>query len=82
MSENIAYGIIGVFVAKEIIALVLKAFFNKTSEHIKAINDNTVAIIKLETKFEMVFQQLAKIQKIEQDVHEAHARIREMRAQN
>lgn len=81
MSEQVAYGIIGVFVVKEVLSLLLKSVFNKTAVHIKAIEENTRAIIKLETKLDIVFQSIAEIPKIKNDVHEAHTRIREMRAQ-
>ncbi len=80
MNELLAWSVVGGFIVKELVSLVLKHFFNRANDQVKALDENTKAIIKLEAKLEFVHQAIAEVPKLKQDINEAHTKIREMKA--
>lgn len=80
MNEMLAWSIVGGFIVKELVSLVLKHFFNRANDQVKALDENTKAIIKLEAKLEFFHQAVAEIPKMQKDINEAHTKIREMKA--
>lgn len=69
------YAVIAGFLVKE----VFYTLKNSNKEHTKAIQENTLAITKLEVQLEHTNQRLAELPTIKKDVDAAHEAIRYLR---
>lgn len=69
------YAIVAGFLVKEL----FYTFKNSNKEHTKAIQENTLAITKLEVQLEHMTQKLSELPSIKKDVDAAHEAIRFLR---
>jgi hypothetical protein len=70
--NNLAASALAVFLFKEI----WDFFKGSAKEHLKALRDNTVAVIRLEERIKMLTERTDKIPKMEKDINEAHYKLR------
>lgn len=80
MSDILPWSIIGVFLLKEVISALIKDKFKKSDEFASLVNENTKEVIKLRAELNFINQTVQDVPKIKQDLNEAHAKIRELKA--
>lgn len=60
---------------------VYEAFKNNSKEQLKATQENTIAIVELKIKIEILLKAMERISKLESDVNAAHSALRSMKNQ-
>ena len=80
MSDILPWSIIGVFLLKEVISALIKDKFKKSDEFASLVNENTKEVIKLRAELNFINQTVQDVPRIKQDLNEAHAKIRELKA--
>lgn len=73
--QGITLGAVVLILLKELVGLFSGAHKKNTS----ALESATHAIIKLETKLEYITKYLEKIPQLEEDIHVAHSKLRELK---
>lgn len=70
------YGTVLAFILKD----VFLSFKSNQKEHTKAIQENTLAITKLEVQLDHTNQKLAEVPSMRKDIDAAHEAIRSLKA--
>ena len=70
------YGVVLAFLVKDIFL----TFKSNQKEHTKAIQENTLAITKLEVQLEHTNQKLAEVPSMRKDIDAAHEAIRSLKS--
>lgn len=70
--DNLGLMAIALFILKE----TWDWFKGSAKEHLKAIKENTIAVIRLEERIKMLTERTDKIPKMEKDINEAHFKLR------
>jgi len=76
-SEHVSMGALGVIIVREIIALVKNSY----GKQLEATQQNTLAIVRLETKLDSLTRELDLLPKLKADLDVAHDRLRELKGQ-
>ena len=80
MSDILPWSVVGIFLLKEVISALIKDKFKKSDEFASLVNENTKEVIKLRAELNFINQTVQDVPKIKQDLNEAHAKIRELKA--
>ena len=71
LGVGIVFTIIGFLIKK-----LLKDFETKMSESTLALQQNTLAVVKLNTQIEIVMKQLERVYQMEKDLDAVHSKLR------
>lgn len=80
MTDILPWSVVGVFLLKEIISVLIKDRFKKSDDFANLVNENTKEVIKLRAELNFINQMVQDVPKIKQDLNEAHTKIRELKA--
>jgi hypothetical protein len=65
---------LGFLVIKEVVAML----FDRHKKNTEALEKNTLAMVKLETKIEHLQKAIDTLPKIQKDIDEAHSKLRQL----
>ena len=74
---TVTFAVIGYLLKK-----VLSNFESKMAESTRAVQENTLAVVKLNTQMEMIFKQLERVYQMEKDLDAVHGKLRTLMSGN